>query len=164
MATTPYLDVASYKALSLLQSALIDRVEAASPGFVLGHLVERSSFLNARLSKRYDAPFASPYPEAVTGWLVKLVDPLVLFKSGFRPADETALKITQRETEAREEIKEAANSDEGLFELPLRANTNQEGVTKGGPFGYSEQSPYVWTDGQGEAGHQEDTNGRGSGT
>jgi len=46
------------------------------------------------------------------------------------------------------ELKEAADSKDGLFDLPLRADTTATGVSKGGPRGYSEASPYTNLDRQ----------------
>ena len=47
------------------------------------------------------------------------------------------------------ELKEAADAEKGLFELPLRAtDTTGSAINAGGPMGYSEQSPYTWTDRQ----------------
>ncbi len=53
-------------------------------------------------------------------------------------------------------MKEAADSAEGLFELPLRADLETSGVSKGGPLGYTEASPYRWTDRQADDGRNED--------
>jgi hypothetical protein len=78
--------------------------------------------------------------------------------------DVNVLKFTGGNPEGREdewakndldkvetELKEAADSKDGLLELPSR-NTDVLGsaVNIAGPLGYSEQSPYTWTDRQRE--------------
>lgn len=162
MATTPYLDLDGLKALSLLPDAAIDEIDSANPGWFSATLVERSAWINARLAKRYDAPFASPYPEIVTGWLAKMVTWRATFKRGYVPTDLSATQLKDDSDAAEKEVLEAANSEVGLYELPLRADTDESGVSKGGPYGYSEQSPYVWYDRQRSVASDEDRNGSGS--
>jgi hypothetical protein len=78
-------------------------------------------------------------------------------KRGFDPNDLATEEYKADAAAAMEEIKEAANADTGLFELPLRADTTASGISKGGPLGYTEASPYVWTDEQARAGRDEDS-------
>jgi guanyl-specific ribonuclease Sa len=84
-------------------------------------------------------------------WLATLVTPLVYRKRGIDPTDEQIVAADAAAQTARDEIKEAADSETGLFELPLRADTSASGVDRGGPFGYAEASPYTWLDVQREA-------------
>lgn len=163
MATTPYLDLAGFKGLSLLPEAKIDRVHAENPSFFAATLVERSAHINSRLAKRYAAPFAAPYPEVVLGWLTRLVDRRSLKKAGYDPEDLSAKEIIADEETALAEIKEAADSEKGLFDLPLRADTTASGISKGAPLGYSESSPYVGFDRQRSTGREEDRQGTGTG-
>lgn len=163
MTTTPYLDLATYKGLSLLRSAEIDRVDAEEPAFFAATFTAESAFIDSRLAKRYAAPFITPYPIAVQRWLARIVDGVAVFKAGFKPEDPTALKIDEREKDARAELKEAADSKDGLFDLPLRADTNDSGIAAPRPLGYSEHSPYVAFDVQADLARCEDANGVGTG-
>lgn len=162
MATTPYLDLAGYKLLSLLPGGTIDRVESETPGYFAENLLAESADIDSRLSKRYAAPFVSPYPKAVQRWLARKIDGIAVFKSGFKPTDESALKIDEREKAADLEIDKAADAEKGLYELPLRADTDANGVVKGAPLAYTETSPYVGRDQRGMRGRREDCNRRGT--
>ncbi len=151
-----YLDLTSFKALTIMPAADVDGIESVAPGWILGQLTYWSGWLDSRLRKRYAAPFALPYPEAVTGWLARIVTVRAYLKRGVDQTDEQFLSIKEDAAEAMEEIKEAADSVVGLFDLPLREDTTASGISRGGPFAYTEASPYVWTDVQADAGRDED--------
>lgn len=130
----------------------VDYVEGVCPGFIEARLVVGTSRIYGRLRKRYAVPFADPPPEIALGWLVAIVQPEVYLKRGINPSgDEHFKSLDEERTRAFEELKEAADADTGLFDLPLRENTSEDGIARGGPLGYSEQSPYDWTDRQREA-------------
>jgi hypothetical protein len=130
---------------------------AAWQTFVDSQLVIESSRINARLRKRYLVPFADPCPEIVAGWLAAVVTPKLYERRGWDPSDAQAQSILADAERVLDEQKEAADSEEGLFDLPLRqdSSTSALGVV-GGPFGYSENSPYVWSDAQRDAADVED--------
>lgn len=159
---TAYLDLAAYKLLSLLPSGTLDRVETETPGYFAENLESESADIESRLAKRYATPFATPYPKAVRRWLARKVDGLAVFKAGFKPTDESALQIIDREKAADVEIDKAADAEKGLYELPLRADTTANGVVKGAPLAYTETSPYVGRDQRGMRGRREDCNRRGT--
>jgi hypothetical protein len=145
MATTPYLTALEFKAITLAPASYVDAVEAAAAGWTLARLVQRSAWINARLAKRYAAPFASPYPEAVTDWLCRIVTWELYLKRGVDPTDLEVAEIKKAADDAAAEVKEAAESREGLFELPLRADTSADGVARGSVQAYTEASPYTWS-------------------
>lgn len=145
MATTPYHDLASFKASTLGPARYVDEIEASEPGWILGRLVSWSAWLNSRLTKRYAAPFALPYPETVTGWLERIVTWEVYLKHGLDATDAQIDKIQGRHDSAQAEVREAASAVDNLFELPLRADTTAGGVTKGAPLGYTEVSPFTFS-------------------
>ncbi len=146
-----YLDVAAFRVRTVMPDEDVDTVEARYPGFILARLREETAWINGRLIKRYAVPFAAPVPEIVLGWLTKMVTPSVYIKRGWNGTSEQDQEILTAEKTAREEVKEAANSEEGLFELPLRQDRpDVSAVSAGGPLGYSEPNPYVWTDRQAE--------------
>lgn len=158
-----YLNLSSFSALSLVPSGVISRVETLHAGWVDAQLEAESAWIDSRLAKKYATPFASPYPAAVTRWLSRIVSASVYDKHGAEALDAQSERIYKAADEARAEIKEAADAVDGLFDLPLRANTTASGISKSEPFGYSEQSPYVAFDLQRDAAWNEDLNGRGTG-
>ncbi len=153
----PYLDLTSFKALTIMPADHADAIQLVAPGWIDSQLVYWSGWIDSRLRKRYAAPFESPYPEAVTGWLARLVTVRAYLKRGVDPNDPQFEEIRADAERAMTEIKEAADGDVGLFDLPLRADTTAAGISKGGPLGYSEASPYVWTDEQAATGRAEDS-------
>jgi hypothetical protein len=152
-----YLDVDGFKLLSIIPPGLIDEIEADQPGWTLAQLGRWSAWIDSRLSKRYAAPFASPYPDAVTGWLNDLVTYEAYLKRGVDPTDKQVSEILRRRDVAQAEVKEAADAKDGLFELPLRANTTESGISKGTPLGAAQASPYVWTTEQRDTARDEDS-------
>lgn len=125
---------------------------AAWWAFIEAQLIAETAKMNSRLAKRYAVPFdASSVPAIMTSWLAAIVTPLVYRKRGIDPTDEQIVALDATAKDARDEIKEAADSDVGLFEIPLRVDNATSGVVNGGPYGYSEASPYCWTDVQRKA-------------
>lgn len=153
-----YLNLESFKSLSVMPTEGLDRIEVITPGWVDAQLEYWSAQIDARLAKRYATPFASPYPIAVLGWLSRIVTIRCYLKRGVDPNDLQFAEIKADADAAWTEIKEAADSNTGLFDLPLRADTTTSGIAKGGTYSYTEASPYVWTDAQGDQGRSEDTN------
>jgi len=138
-------------------------VARPSVSFVNRRLAAQSSHINARLFKRCATPFVAPVPEIVLEWLERLVTRDCYVKRGFNPGDDAEdNEILARAVAAEAEIKEAADGKDGLFELPVRDDVTTTAVTKGGPLGYSESSPYVSFDLQRIAGRSEDQSGSGT--
>jgi len=141
--------VSEFKARSILPQASVDLLEAQEPGFLQGALDDWQEEIEARLRKRYSTPFATPVPRTVLRWQTKLVTRDAYHKLGYNPSsqqDRDAVDGAAERCEA--ELKEAADAKDGLFDLPLRADSSAAGASRGGAFGYSEQSPYVWADNQ----------------
>lgn len=158
----PYLILATYRTRAGFPAGWVDRVEADSAGWVNTLLEDIGAQIDARLGKRYAVPFADPPPRCVLRWLAAIADPIVLRKRGVDQTDAQYSDYVALSDTAWKEIEEAANGNTGLFDLPARADTTASGITKGGPLGYSEASPYVGFDVQGCRGREEDRNGRGS--
>lgn len=154
--STPYLTLAQFKTRSLMPSEDVEVLEQQAPGFVEARIAFHQGRINGRLTKRYAVPFASP-PEIVLGWLTDLVTFDCYKKRGWNPSSEQDAEIKADSDVAAAEVKEAADSQNGLFDLPLReADTGASGVSLGGPMGYSEASPYAWTTKQRDTGRSED--------
>ncbi len=159
---TTYLALADFQALTLMPSDDVDAIELASPGWIDSQLEYWSAQIDSRLRKRYAAPFSVPYPLAVKGWLARIVTVRCYLKMGVRASDEQFAEIKADADAAIAEIKEAADSVTGLFDLPLREDTTTTGVSRGAPRSYTEASPYAWTTVQANAGREEDRNGGGT--
>lgn len=158
-----YTDITGFRNLTVMPSELVDAVESIAAGWIDAQLAYWSAQIDTRLTKRYNTPFQSPYPVALVGWLVRIVTHRAYLRLGVKTSDEQYESIKQDAQDAWSEIKEAADSNTGLFDLPLRADVDKSGIRKGGPLYYSEQSPYVWADQQAYLGRAEDENGRGRG-
>jgi hypothetical protein len=153
-----YLDLAGFKVRTLMASGDVDYVETVEPGFVAARLKLRSSYIDGRLRKRYgqsgQLPFTAP-PEIILSWLVAMVTYEVMRKRGFNPQDPVGELYTKDNETAMAELKEAADSKDGLFDLPAVEN-GDSAVTTGGPLGYAETSPYVWQNFERNKGRAED--------
>ncbi len=170
---SPYLDFNGLKLRTIMPSEDVDAVESSESGWVGLKLIDWSDEIDARLRKRYAVPFGTEgtgadagkrvdVPPTVIRWLVALVNRDLYFKRGASPSgalDKEAILGMAEKVEA--EIKEASDSKDGLFDLPLKASETASGISKGGPKAYIETSPYVWTDVQVEAGKTDDERGAG---
>jgi len=156
--TVAYMDLAEFRSATLMPGSFVDELEAAEPGFIDKRLYLQSAKIDARLAKRYDAPFKQPYPAAVLEWLVSLVTYEAWLKRGIAATDEQAEQYKTDRDLARGDLESAANSEVGLFDLPLRSDTDATGVARGFPQSVSEQSPYAWMSKQAEIGREEDRN------
>jgi hypothetical protein len=158
-----YLTISEFKLRSVMPGEMIDEIEARQPGWVDAQLETWSRWMDSRLAKRYAVPFLDPIPETVKVWLAQVVTPRAFLRRGVVPTDEQQAMIFAELKSAEEQIKEAADSNEGLFDLPIKELAPwASGISKGGPFGYAEHSPYVQTDIQVQLARNEDINHRGS--
>lgn len=151
-----YLTLADFRLKTLLPVNVLDELEARTPGWLDEQLALVSSRFDARLAKRYAVPFSSPYPAVLGEWLASVVSMRALLKRGVSSLDEQWQEYKAQHDQALRELEEAANSETGLWELPLRSSGPALGVTQGFPRGYSEQSPYVAFDVQADLGRDED--------
>lgn len=143
-----YLTPTTYADLTLAPAEYLLQVEVIAPRWLAGQLEYWSSWIDSRLRKRYAAPFAAApdTPPVVMGWLARIVDRELYLKRGVNPDDQQIGDVKDRALEAKAEVKEAADSKDGLFELPLRASQpTAQGVSRGGPLMYTEVSPYTWS-------------------
>lgn len=156
----PYVDLAGFKNRTLIGASEVDYVEQDSPGYTVGRIAIRTSWIHGRLRKRYGAslPFGDPPPEILIGWIVDLVSLDVMRKRGINPQDPFLETLVANGDAAKAEIEEAANSETGLFDLPSNNTIENSNVTTGGPLGYSETSPYKWMDLEARQGRFEDGN------
>jgi hypothetical protein len=160
-----YLTVEEFKTIALIPASWVDELESmpGNSGFTAMQLDVGSDYIDSRLRKRYAAPFQVPVPGIIKQWLARLVTPDVLIKRGVNATDQQYEELVKKAVAADAQIMEAANSETGLFDLPLRNNTIASGILSGATRAYSEQSPYVWTDQQRATARHEDQSRRGSG-
>lgn len=144
--TTPWLDVDTFSLRTVMPSEDVDRLESRYPGFLTAQLAAEQAWIEDRLRKRYAVPFAPTVPETIRRWLSDLVTLAAYQRRGWNPAGAENQLIIDAATRARDEVKEAANAQEGLFELPLRTeDPGTTGATVGGPLATADASPYRWT-------------------
>jgi len=145
-----YLDLDGFKSRSIIPSADIDQLESLETGWLQFKLDERSSWLDSQLAKRYAVPFGdlgnprTNVPPMILAWLTALVTLDAYDKRGWNPSVAQADRVIARAEKSESEIALAANSVSGLYELPLRADSDESAVTRGSPLAYSEASPYRW--------------------
>lgn len=157
-----YLDLPGFRAETLMPGSDVDALDVRHPGWIAGQLESWSRQIDARLRKRYAVPFVAPYPIAVQGWLARIVTLRCYLKRGVDPNDAQFEVIKEDADNAVAEIKEAADAETGLYDLPLIEGSSASGISKGGPRSYSEASPYVGFDVQERVGRGEDRNGEGT--
>lgn len=147
-----YLNLADFKARTLMPATDVDDLETIAAGWVLLQLEQVSRWIDSRLRKRYDAPFdVGTCPEIIKSWLTRLVTLRAYLRRGVDATDGQLDLIRADAQTALDEIKEAADAVDGLFDLPLKDSDKATGVVLGAPFGYSEPDPYTWLDVQREA-------------
>jgi len=157
-----YVPLATFRSLSVIPRADTDSIEASSPGFIEARSALHQSWLEGRLRKRYAVPFdPAAVPAVVTLWLVSLLTLDAYAKRGFNPDLPELKPMADAAQRALDEVKEAADSETGLFDLPL-IDGSSSAVVNGGPRFYSETSPYVGLDIQRQIATSEDTFGRGT--
>lgn len=162
-----YLTQAQFALRSIAPPEYIDAIELRAPGWTVQQLLQESARIDARLKKRYAAPFvdgagAPNAPELVQLWLARIVTLKVYLRRGVDPTDEQFVEVRDDARRAEDELKEAADGAMGLWDLPVRGQETTSAITYGGPRVYSEASPYVWTDVQRDIATGEDQSGRGT--
>lgn len=152
-----YMSVADFRVRTVMPQASVDALESREPDFLQTTLNDWSAWINARLAKRYAVPFGDPPPTVVVVWLTQIVTFAAYAKLGWQPSSEQdRTAIVDPATQAKADVKEAADAKDGLFDLPLRSDTTTSGVAVGGPLAYAEASPYRWADLQAIDGREDD--------
>lgn len=144
-------EVVDFRTRTIMPEQDVDQLWTSRPGWFEATVASALADITARLRKRYQTPFtaaggANPRPEIVVMWQTKIVTPEAYRARGYNPQDPTMEWSEKDRDRAYEQIKEAADSETGLYDLPLLDVSSASGVVKGGPLGYSEASPYSWTD------------------
>lgn len=170
-----YMMTERFSELSIMPSPDVDAIEALESGWIQRQIDRVGAVIDARLAKRYAVPFGGPpapaasvrsdVPEILEDWITAIVTARAYAKRGVNPSSGDLWFAEMVITPAREAalaVAEAANSETGLFDLPLLASVAPAGnATRGGPLAYTERSPYVHTDVQQAAGRDDDERGEG---
>lgn len=122
---------------------------------VLGATGLSATFASGTYSTDNVYAAAPPVPEIVLGWLTTLVTDDLYRKRGRDPQDPAMVDLRDDVTRTLGEIKEAADSKDGLFDLPVSEDLDSA-VSTGFVLGYSETSPYVAFDIEANRGRAED--------
>lgn len=157
-----YITREEFVLMTVMPATYVAEIETKTAGWIDKQIDMASARVDTQLRKRYDVPFANPAPVIVKEWVARMVEVSCWLKRGVRTTDEQFLEYKARGDKALEELDLAANSETGLFDLPLSGTNTSGVVTRSWPRAYSEASPYVWTDDQREIGHSEDTSRGGS--
>lgn len=123
-----------------------EKLLAAGQRFVEAQVRIFESKLHDQLRNRYAVPFKNPN-DTVKGWIAVQVTVEVRKKIGVDPNDVMFIEDKEAAKLARDEITAAANSDTGLFELPLLVSVTP--VARGFR-GISDADPAAWKRRQGE--------------
>ncbi len=150
---TPALTLDEFKLRTTMPSGYVDELVASEGAdFWPKQFAAAQEWIDARLAKRYALPFSAPVPGLYLGWITILATLTGYQRRGWDPSAKQNELVVKAVDDAKKEIAEAADSNAGLFELPLRADKpGASGVSAGGPLGYAEASPYEWTDRQADA-------------
>ena len=143
-------DVIDFRTRTIMPDVDVDEVWRKRSGFLEAALRGSLADIYARLRKRYKTPM-NPVPEIVVRWQTLIVTPEAYRARGYDPQDPSLEAVEADRTRAYEQIKEAADSQNGLYDLPLLDAADASGLAKGEPWSTSEASPYSWTDRQAEA-------------
>lgn len=146
----PSQDVTDFSIRSIMPAEDVLLIEAERPGFLDAAIKGARHDLYARLRKRYKVPF-DPEPEIFVQWISRLVTPIAYRARGTNPQDPTITVLEEERKNVYAEVREAVDAKDGLYDLPLVPEGDASGISKGGPLGYSEPSPYDWLDRQAEA-------------
>ena len=148
-----YLTPSTFTDASIMSPEYATAIETMHPGWMALGLTRWSNWIDARLAKRYTTPFdADSPPPVVQEWLNRLFTHRCYLKRGVDSTDAQVEALAADAKAAADEITEAANAKDGLFELPLRADApGVTGVSRGDVLSYTEASPYTWSELQRDA-------------
>jgi hypothetical protein len=148
-----YVTTAQLKLFGIMPAEDIDALEALYPGIIAANVTGVSGLFDAGLIKRYAAPFQDPYPDALIWNVVQVVVGRLYLKRGYNPSSQQDQLIRKCHDDSLAWLREAADPDKGLVELPVKQATPglAAAVNSGAPLAYGEASPYTAMDRQAAA-------------
>lgn len=143
-------DVIDFRNRTQMPDEDVDALWESRPGFLEAKIRGARANIYGRLRKRYVTPM-DPEPEIVVTWIARFVTPDAYIARGYNPQDTTMSSLLDDRALALAEVKEAADAEGGLYDLPLLDGGDASAIAKAGPLGSSDPSPYDWVDRQSEA-------------
>lgn len=147
-----YADSAGIKLVGILPPGDVDDLDVQRPGVVAAVCERVTRLIDARLAKRYKTPF-DPVPIAVRDCAEQLATVRLYRIRGAQPGTEIEQSIKDTQEAAEAWLKEAADSKDGLIDLPFRDNDSVDAsaIDRGGPMCESDLDAYSWMDADREA-------------
>ena len=148
-----YATLQQVRRLGVMRPSDIDRIEAQEPGITLERAEAVTSVLNSKLMKRYRLPFMQPYPLSLAKYVAVVVSyELLTDVRGLNPESDQKDAAEKALAKVEAWLTAAVDPEGGDVELrAAEAGLGPSAVSAGGPYGYSEASPYTWTDAQVDA-------------
>ena len=147
----PTQDVQDFSIRSSMPSGDVLALDIKYPGYLDSQIaVARNAYIYGRLRMRYNIPALqlllnnNQEPEIIKTWIAALVTPAAYRLRGAQPNDETMMRVVDEQKRVEDALKEAADSKDGLYNLPFVGDGSGSSITVGGPMAYSEASPYDW--------------------
>ena len=134
--TVYFKDLPTVKTWCNLTSKQVDEIEREMPGRILTRATGAQGEIDGRLRKRaanlpqYPIPFPEPVPPKVLEWMGWLLTPVLYELSGLQMTDEMQQRIERRSDRAYEQIKEAADAVDGLYDLPFSADSQESMIAE----------------------------------
>jgi hypothetical protein len=150
------ITIQELKSLTNLAKGTVEVFESEDSEWLQATIDSETARVYAKLRKRYAVPFIAPVPTIVREWVAAYVDHRMLVKIGVSVGDVVIEAVKARVDATALAITDAAESVEGLTELPLNADAGASGVISPATFFYSETSPFRAWDLQLERGRFED--------
>lgn len=148
-----YVDIEYVQLIGTVPPQVLAAFHEANPGAVDAICESVSRMFDARLHKRYATPFAAPVPEALRFHVAQVVSYQIWLKVGYNPGSAQDEAIKTARDDALEWLKDAADSQAGTVELPVReapVDGDTSAISRSRPLSYNEASPYTWTRRQAE--------------
>jgi hypothetical protein len=123
----------------------VDELIQKNANYLLANLEQVSRSIEDRLRHKYVIPFPAGHA-TIEGWVIAIVQTRALLRAGIDPSDQSYSEVVKLAEQADTQITEASDPQSAKWNLPLITATDGSAISKGAPFGYSESSPYTWTD------------------
>ncbi len=147
-----YFDTDYLGMMGSVPSSVLTEFATANPGRLEAMAVAISRLMDSYLFKRYATPFADPVPEVVKFHGTQIMSHQLRIIIGFDPGSAQDEQIVKARDAAFAWLEQAANSRDGLVELPLRepaaGKGDTSGVSRRRARAFSYTKPMDWHRGQ----------------
>jgi hypothetical protein len=140
-----YLTAQEYALLTVMPMNGIDELVTRYPGWLDAMLESYSGMIDARLAKRYVTPLPAPVITPIKLILTRLVDPIAYTKRGVDSSDAQQERLDSLYKQAELDLAEMADSENGKYDLPLRADyPNISGLKQPAVLARYDITGYEW--------------------